>query len=188
MEPPAQAWQTLHICSTTSLSYCGERGISPRADTSPPWASASCLHTSTYGLSFKNGNAAGKPDSPFYHFSAGFFSLSLFSEVITASKTNGGEHAICSPTNLPLHPGGLGRVLSWKFMRCSRGWKQRFYINTETKQGNGTCFALIMSGSPLKDSTLNLSVMWPLVSFFKNDIHWVRPLHWTSGKVRKMLT
>lgn len=117
-----------------------------------------------------------------------FFSLSLFSEVITASKTNGGEHAICSPTNLPLHPGGLGRVLSWKFMRCSRGWKQRFYINTETKQGNGTCFALIMSGSPLKDSTLNLSVMWPLVSFFKNDIHWVRPLHWTSGKVRKMLT
>lgn len=129
MEPPAQAWQTLHICSTSSLSCCGERGISPRADTSSPWTSASCLHTSTYDLPFKNGNAAGKPDSLALAISLRDFFF--FCEVITASKTSGGEHAICTPTNLSLHPDGSGQALSWKLMRCSRGLKQPFYINTD---------------------------------------------------------
>lgn len=131
MEPPAQAWQTLHICSTTSLSYCGERGISPRADTSSPWASASCLHTSTYGLPFKNGNAAGKPDSL-----QNFF---FFCEVITASKTSGGELTICYPTNLSRHLDCLGQVLSWKHsMRQNKETGRTFpyHVRVTSKRPN----------------------------------------------------
>lgn len=77
MEPPAQAWQTLHICSTTSLSCCGERGISSRADTSPPCASASCLHTITYGVSFKTEMRQESQILPFTISTPVFFSLSL---------------------------------------------------------------------------------------------------------------
>lgn len=180
MDPPAQAWQTLHICSTTSLSYCGERGISSRADTSSPWASASCLRTSIYCLPFKNSNATGKPDSPFYHFSAIFFSFSVRSQ--QPAKTSRCEYAICSPTNLLLHPDGLGQALSWKLTRCSGGLKQPFYINTNI-QWDKTKKRVIPCCYHVTSKRLN-TVMWPLVSFLKNEIHlgWATELNIWVGQ------